>query len=344
MIRIVNVSKQFRHAGKSLPVLKNIHLHIKSGEIFGVIGRSGAGKSTLVRCMNFLEKPSSGEVYVDDVNLATLDHDALRETRHQMGMIFQHFNLLSMRTVFDNVALALELQGAPNDYIKKKVEELLVLVELMDKAHHYPSELSGGQKQRVAIARALATEPKVLLSDEGTSSLDPETTQSILSLLKKINRELGLTIVMITHEMDVVKKICHRLAVMEAGEVVEEGTVMDIFAEPKSPVTQRLTQSALRLDLPAEIENKMHREKSAEAFYPIVRLAFIGKQANEPHLANLLKNFSVEASILQADLEFIAESLIGVSICQLNGAEENIVAALHYLSDCGIKVEVMGYV
>lgn len=343
MIKLANLSKRFLTAGQSVTVLKNINLTIRRGEIFGVIGRSGAGKSTLVRCMNFLEMPEEGDVLIDGTRLADLNKKQLRKARHQIGMIFQHFNLLSSRTVAENIALPLELQGVSKKQITKKVAELISLVELNDKKNDYPSQLSGGQKQRVAIARALATDPAILLSDEATSALDPETTRSILALLKKINHELGLTIVLITHEMDVVKQICHRVAVMEQGEIVEENTVIDIFSQPKSPITQRLTQTSLRLDLPHELQQKM-KSTSFSGGHPIVRLAFIGQQASKPLISTLVKNFSVEASILEADLELIQDALVGICVCHLIGEENNIQQALSYLNDHQIKIEVMGYV
>ncbi|MEZ8709346.1 ATP-binding cassette domain-containing protein, partial [Vibrio alginolyticus] len=233
MIKVNQVNKVFYQGTKEINALIDINLHIPQGQIFGVIGSSGAGKSTLIRCVNMLEAPTSGEVIVDGIDLTKLSKSELSEARRNIGMIFQHFNLLSSRTVFNNVALPLELAGRDKAAIEAKVSELLELVGLSDKRDTYPANLSGGQKQRVAIARALASDPKVLLCDEATSALDPATTQSILELLREINRKLSITILLITHEMDVVKSICHEVAIIGDGELVEKGTVGEIFAHPK---------------------------------------------------------------------------------------------------------------
>ena len=225
MIKLSNISKTYTHKGKTIHALRGVDLDVQAGQIYGVVGQSGAGKSTLIRCVNLLERPTTGSVFVDGKDLTAMNDRQLLKARHDIGMIFQHFNLLSSRTVFDNIALPLELIGTRRKVIKEKVKSLLALTGLEDKARHYPAQLSGGQKQRVAIARALASDPKVLLSDEATSALDPKTTESILELLRDINAKLGLTILMITHEMEVVKKICHRVALIEGGELVESNDV-----------------------------------------------------------------------------------------------------------------------
>lgn len=343
MIKVSSLTKQYSQAKGSLSVLKGIDLSIRQGEIFGIIGRSGAGKSTLVRCLNYLEKPTSGAVTIDGVDLSTLNSSALRAQRKRIGMIFQHFNLLSSRTVAENVALPLELSAI--DKIKKqaKIHELLELVGLSDKANAYPGALSGGQKQRVAIARALACDPVILLSDEATSALDPETTVTILKLLKKINQKLGLTIVMITHEMEVVKSACHRVAVLEQGKVVEQGKVLDIFVSPQSEVTQALTQSALHLELPETIQQAI-KAQPFKGGAPIVRIAFVGNTAKEPLLVALYKRFEVSANILQADLEFIDGSPVGVCLSELTGEMEKTKQAIAFLQSEGLGVEVIGYV
>lgn len=241
MIKLDHITQTYKTPeGREFKALDDVSIEIRPGEIFGIIGRSGAGKSTLVRCINLLNRPSEGTVTVDGKNLTELSEDELRESRRSIGMIFQHFNLLSSRTVYDNVALPLELIGTPKDAIREKVEPLLKLVGLTEHAHKYPSQLSGGQKQRVGIARALTNDPKVLLSDEATSALDPETTVATLALLKRINKELGLTIVMITHEMQVVKQICERVVVMNYGKIVEQGSVVDIFMSPQHETTKAL--------------------------------------------------------------------------------------------------------
>ena len=247
MIELKHITQEYDTAdgkGKFF-ACKDVNVHIKPGDIFGIIGRSGAGKSTLVRCINLLNRPTSGSVIVDGKDLTKMSESELREERRSIGMIFQHFNLLSSRTVYGNVALPLELAGMPKDKIREKVMPLIELVGLSEHVNKYPSQLSGGQKQRVGIARALSSDPKILLSDEATSALDPETTQATLQLLKKINKELGLTIVMITHEMDVVKQICNRVVVMNKGVVVEEGDVLEVFRDPKNEVTQAMLGTAL---------------------------------------------------------------------------------------------------
>ena len=234
MIELVNVEKTYHTSSGDIHALKRTSLTINQGEIFGIIGLSGAGKSTLIRCINMLEVPTAGQVFVDGEELTAMTETQLRKARQNIGMIFQHFNLLASRTVFDNIAFPLEIQGLGKDEIKKRVEPLLELVQLQDRADHYPSQLSGGQKQRVGIARALASNPKVLLCDEATSALDPQTTKSILNLLRDINQRLNLTIVMITHQMEVVKEICDRVAVIENGSIIEEGNMVDVFTNPRN--------------------------------------------------------------------------------------------------------------
>ncbi len=343
MIQLQHLSKSFSAARTTIHALNDITLEIPSGEIFGVIGKTGAGKSTLIRCVNLLEQPSNGKVVIEGVDLCTLSPCELRAQRKSIGMIFQHFNLLESRTVYENVAFPLELSRQSNQSIKETVEPLLELVGLSDRQNAYPHQLSGGQKQRVAIARALATKPKLLLCDEATSALDPETTQSILALLKKINREFNLTILLITHEMDVVKSICDRIGVLSQGKLVEQGTVIEIFTEPKKEETKSLTQKSLHLELPNYLQERLSKEYQ-EGLNPIVRLAYVGASANEPVIAHLQKQFNVAVSILQADLESIHDSVIGFTVCQLVGEQEACSESIQYLIDSGIKVEVVGYV
>ncbi|HHW15709.1 MAG TPA: ATP-binding cassette domain-containing protein, partial [Firmicutes bacterium] len=259
MIRLVDVKKTYRQGKGETRALRGVTLQVEKGEIFGIIGPSGAGKSTLLRCINLLERPDSGEVWVDGQEITRLSGAALRRERRTIGMVFQHFNLLSSRTVAGNVAFPLEIAGVPRPAIRARVPELLALVGLEDKANAYPAALSGGQKQRVGIARALANHPKVLLSDEATSALDPETTKSILALLRRINRELGLTIVLITHEMTVVREVCDRVAVLEDGRIVEEGAVAEVFARPQAALTRRFVQGVFGADLPAEVQERRLR-------------------------------------------------------------------------------------
>ena len=262
MIKLDHITQTYKTPeGREFKALDDVSIEIRPGEIFGIIGRSGAGKSTLVRCINLLNRPSEGTVTVDGKNLTELSEDELRESRRSIGMIFQHFNLLSSRTVYDNVALPLELVGTPKNVIREKVEPLLKLVGLTEHAHKYPSQLSGGQKQRVGIARALTNDPKVLLSDEATSALDPETTVATLALLKRINKELGLTIVMITHEMQVVKQICERVVVMNYGKIVEQGKVVDIFMSPQHETTKALIGNVMARDMPASILDRFRKAR-----------------------------------------------------------------------------------
>mgnify|MGYP000016602758 FL=1 len=255
MIELVNVEKTYHTSSGDIHALKRTSLTINQGEIFGIIGLSGAGKSTLIRCINMLEVPTAGQVFVDGEELTAMTETQLRKARQNIGMIFQHFNLLASRTVFDNIAFPLEIQGLGKDEIKKRVEPLLELVQLQDRADHYPSQLSGGQKQRVGIARALASNPKVLLCDEATSALDPQTTKSILNLLRDINQRLNLTIVMITHQMEVVKEICDRVAVIENGSIIEEGNMVDVFTNPQNQTTKEFVKSVDKNTLPESLKS-----------------------------------------------------------------------------------------
>ena len=264
MIKLKNISKIFDISGKKLTALDNVSLEIPKGQICGVIGASGAGKSTLIRCVNLLEKPTSGSVIIDGKELTELSEAQLIQERRNIGMIFQHFNLLSSRTVFGNIALPLELEKKPQEHIQQKVNALLELVGLNDKRDVYPANLSGGQKQRVAIARALASDPKVLLCDEATSALDPATTQSILKLLKEINRTLGITILLITHEMDVVKRICDQVAVIDKGQLIEQGSVSEIFSNPKTSLAQEFIRSTFHISLPDEYGKIIANTKTSE--------------------------------------------------------------------------------
>lgn len=342
MIKISNLEKIYHNKNGQFAALKDISFHVNPGEIFGIIGKSGAGKSTLIRCVNLLEKPSRGQVVVDSLDLTAVNASKLRAARRQIGMVFQHFNLLLSRTVFDNIALPLEFAGESHGAIKNKVHSLLELVNLQDRANYYPENLSGGQKQRAAIARALITNSKVLLCDEITSALDPESTSSILKLLQKINSELGITILIITHEMDVIKNICDRVGILDNGELVEQGDVVSIFTSPKADATKKLTQSALHLDLPAYLQEKL-KPNFSPGLHPIVRLAFVGKTANEPIVATLLANYQVTANILLADLEQIHGVILGIMLCKLEGADNSIRQAISYLKNLNINVEVIGY-
>ncbi|HHX8584627.1 TPA: methionine ABC transporter ATP-binding protein MetN [Vibrio diabolicus] len=343
MIEIKNVNKVFYQGSKEILALKDINLHIAKGTIFGVIGSSGAGKSTLIRCVNMLEAPTSGSIIVDDIDLTKLSKKQLVETRRNIGMIFQHFNLLSSRTVFDNVALPLELAGKDKSQITTKVTELLKLVGLADKHESYPSNLSGGQKQRVAIARALASDPSVLLCDEATSALDPATTQSILELLKEINRKLNITILLITHEMEVVKSICHEVAIIGGGELVEKGTVGDIFAHPKTELAHQFIRSTLDLSIPEDYQARLQAER-VDGSYPLVRLEFTGATVDAPLMSQISRKYNIDVSILSSDLDYAGGVKFGMMVAELFGNEEDDNAALEYLRKHNVKVEVLGYV
>jgi D-methionine transport system ATP-binding protein len=343
MIAIEQLSKIYHHQNRRVSALQNITLNITDNEIFGVMGRSGSGKSTLLRCMNRLENPSSGRIFFDHIELTTLSKQYLRDKRRSIGMIFQSFNLLNSRNVYENISLPLELIREPSSVIQKKVNQLMEWVGLTDQQSHFPHQLSGGQKQRTAIARALVTNPKWLLCDEPTSALDPESTLNILRLLKRIRRELNVTIVLITHEMNVIKHACDRAAILDNGYLIEEGGVIDMFVNPTQPVTKEFTQHALHLDLPTYLKDALN-DQPAPQLSPVVRFAFVGSAANEPVIANLLKRFRVTVNILQADLESIHESLIGFLICKLTGEEENIKKSFIYLDKANVKVEIIGYV
>ncbi|WP_372383881.1 methionine ABC transporter ATP-binding protein MetN [Vibrio sp. BS-M-Sm-2] len=343
MIKVNQVNKVFYQGTKEINALIDINLHIPQGQIFGVIGSSGAGKSTLIRCVNMLEAPTSGEVIVDGIDLTKLSKSELSEARRNIGMIFQHFNLLSSRTVFNNVALPLELAGKDKAIIEAKVSELLELVGLADKRDTYPTNLSGGQKQRVAIARALASDPKVLLCDEATSALDPATTQSILELLREINRKLNITILLITHEMDVVKSICHEVAIIGGGELVEKGTVGDIFAHPKTELAHQFIRSTLDLTIPEDYQARL-QETRVNSSYPLVRLEFTGATVDAPLMTQIARKFNIDVSILSSDLDYAGGVKFGMMVAELFGNEADDNAAIQFLRDNNVKVEVLGYV
>lgn len=344
MIELKQIRKVYEGAVR-VEALKEINVTIEEGEIFGVIGQSGAGKSTLIRCINMLERPTSGSVIVDGVDLTKLNTVELREERKHIGMIFQHFNLLSSRTVYDNVAFPLELQGLSKEEIRERILPILDIVKLSDRLDNYPSQLSGGQKQRVGIARALASNPKVLLCDEATSALDPQTTKSILALLKDINRRLNLTIVLITHEMNVIKEICDRVAVIEGGTIIEEGPVVDVFTEPKEATTKEFVSAIIRHDLPEDaIAHLTLNETWVEGANPIVRLTFKGNVTDEPVVASIIRKFDTDVSILFGGVDYIQDMSFGHLIVELKGEHAKSEAAIDYLHNLPIGSEVIGYV
>ena len=344
MIKLNNITKIFTLPDKKLTALDNVSLHVPKGQICGVIGASGAGKSTLIRCVNLLERPTHGAVIFDDVELTQLSDAELVKTRRQIGMIFQHFNLLTSRTIFENVALPLELENKSKAEIQEKTTALLALVGLSDKHNVYPANLSGGQKQRVAIARALASDPKVLLCDEATSALDPATTQSILKLLKEINRTLGITILLITHEMEVVKRICDQVAVIDKGRLIEQGTVSEIFSNPKTELAQEFISSTFHITLPEEyLENLSDTPKHAKS-YPIIKFEFTGRSVDAPLLSQASKKFGVELSILTSQIDYAGGVKFGFTIAEVEGDEDAITQAKVYLMENNVRVEVLGYV
>ena len=344
MIELQHIDKIYHTSSGDLHALKDINLTINEGEIYGIIRLSGAGKSTLVRCINMLEKPTSGKVIVDGQEMTALGEEQLRKARQNIGMIFQHFNLLSSRTVFGNIAFPLEIQGLDKAAIQKKVEPLLDLVGLKDRADHYPSQLSGGQKQRVGIARALASDPKVLLCDEATSALDPQTTESILNLLRDINKRLHITIVMITHQMNVVKEICDRVAVIENGEIIEQGSMVDIFTNPQKATTREFVASIQHNDLPDFVRKlDIHKDYKA-GDKALVSLSFIGDSAGEPIVSVLIKEYDTNVNILTANIENLQDTPFGTLLIEVEGDEAHLKKALDYLHERKVKDEVIGYV
>lgn len=321
-----------------MTAVDNIDLTIDKGEIFGVIGYSGAGKSTLIRMLNGLENPSSGSVVVADREISKIRGSELRQARQEIGMIFQHFNLLWSRTVRDNIAFPLEIAGVSKEERLKKVDELIKLVGLEGREDAYPSQLSGGQKQRVGIARALANDPKVLLCDEATSALDPQTTDAILDLLVDINKRLGLTIVLITHEMHVIRKICHRVAVMEAGRVVELGSVLNVFKSPEQPITKRFVQQVTEPE-----ESKETIEHLLEQFPngKVVKLTFIGESAEQPIITNLIRQFNIAVNIVQGKVSQTQNGAYGSLFVHLTGEPEEVAQAVAYLDKQEVSSEVI---
>jgi D-methionine transport system ATP-binding protein len=335
VIEFRNVSKIFKSKARTIEALKNINLTIEKGDIFGVIGFSGAGKSTLLRMVNLLEKPTSGQILVDGQDLSKLSEKELRQAKKNIGMIFQHFNLLRSKTVFDNVAMPLKLRKTPKSVIEERVYELLHFVGLSDKANSYPNQLSGGQKQRVGVARALATNPSILLCDEPTSALDPQTTTSILQLLKRVNQEYNVTILMITHEMEVIKQICNRVAVMQNGEIVEEGTILDIFSKPKTETARNFVRSVLKDEIPQSIFNIL---QSDGKFSKIYNIEFIGESSGKPILSKVAKSFAVDVNILFGSINELQGVPFGNLIVELQGEEAEIARAYDFIVQQNVLV------
>lgn len=338
MITVHHVTKVFQTKSGPITAVDDVSLEIKKGEIFGVIGYSGAGKSTLIRMFNGLEKPTSGKINIFGKDITNLKGAELRKTRQEIGMIFQHFNLLWSRNVRENISFPLEVAKVPKEERKKRVDDLIRLVGLEGKEESYPSQLSGGQKQRVGIARALANNPKVLLCDEATSALDPETTDSILDLLLDINQKFGLTIIIITHEMHVIRKICQRVAVMEEGRIVESGPVLEVFKHPKQPITKKFVRQVT--------EKEDARETIAQLLekYPsgkIIRLSFVGDVAEQPVISKLIKNSNAVINILQGNITQTRFGAYGNLYLHLNGSEEDMKQAIRFLQEEQVEVEVI---
>jgi len=333
MIEFHNVYVSFPDKGKNIEAVKNVSFDIKEGEIFGIVGTSGAGKSTLLRTINLLQRPTQGSVLIKGKDITHLRGEDLRKLRVEIGMIFQQFNLINTKTIFENVAFGLKTAGKSKEEIMKRVPELLELVGLSDRASAYPSKLSGGQKQRVGIARAIANNPHILLCDEPTSALDLETTNSILDLLKEVNTKLGITTVIISHEMNVIKKICDRVAVMTDGEVLELDNVFNVFTMPKHPFTKGLVNHTINLDLPTRMLNEKGKR--------ILKIIYSGEKAEEAVISDTVKLFNVHLNILHGKIEYITNKPFGVLIVHLDGTKENVTSAENYLKERTFEVEVI---
>ena len=338
MIEFKNISKHYELKGQTIRALDQINLSIPEGSIFGIIGYSGAGKSTLIRLINLLESPNQGQIIINQTDFTALDARSLRQERANIGMIFQHFNLLQTKTVAANIEMPLKLLGVPKAEREKRLNELLEFIDLKHKKDAFPDELSGGQKQRVGIARALANHPKILLCDEATSALDPQTTKSVLALLKKINKEQNITIVMVTHEMDVIESICDYVAVMEQGKVIETGSTLEIFSQPKHPTTKNFIQTVLQQQLPVNILSNLENQNH----HSIYSLQFLGTSAQETVVQAAIKQFDISLNILFANMTEINGAVIGQMFIQLLGDPEIIQQTIEFFKQNGVKIEQSG--
>lgn len=346
IIALDNIDISFRQKKRVIEAVKNVTVHINQGDIYGIVGYSGAGKSTLVRVINLLQVPVAGRIEVDGDLLyaegkVQLTSSELREKRRDIGMIFQHFNLMAQKTARENIAFALKHSSLTKAEKLKKVDDLLELVGLSDRADNYPAQLSGGQKQRVAIARALANDPKILISDESTSALDPKTTKQILSLLQRLNKELGLTIVMITHEMQIVKDICHRVAVMQNGVLIEEGSVLDIFSDPKEALTEEFIQTATGIDEAMVKINQQEVVANLAETAVLAQLKYAGTTTDEPILNEIDRRFEVTANILYGNIEILDGLPVGQMVVILDGKPANVAAAQVALQEAGVAVTIL---
>ncbi|WP_078544161.1 methionine ABC transporter ATP-binding protein [Litchfieldia alkalitelluris] len=338
MIKLSNVSKIYESKNNKVTAVNDINLNVNSGEIFGIIGYSGAGKSTLIRLLNGLETPTNGTIDVAGHNITKANSTSLRKARREISMIFQHFNLLWSRTVRENIAFPLEINGVPKKKRLQRVDELIKLVGLEGRENAYPSQLSGGQKQRVGIARALANNPKVLLCDEATSALDPQTTDSILELLVDINERLGLTIVLITHEMHVIRKICHRVAVMDSGAIVEQGEVLEVFKKPKQPITKRFVQQVTE---PEETKETIAHLVDQYPNGRVVQLTFVGEAAEQPVITHIIRHFELNVNILQGKISQTQNGSYGTLFIHMDGELTEVERAIDYIKEQQVEVEVV---
>lgn len=327
MIQLDGVTKSYGNGAGQIQAVEDVNLSVEKGDIYGVIGFSGAGKSTLLRCVNLLERPTLGKVTIEGEELTELPKQKLRQARKKIGMVFQHFNLLESKTVFANVAFPLKMVGENKQTVNHRVTELLSFVGLEDQANKYPDQLSGGQKQRIGIARALATSPNVLLCDEATSALDPQTTKSILELLKKVNREYQITILIITHEMQVIRDICNRVAVMEDGKVIEEGSIFDVFSSPQTQTASKFVSSVMQDKIPPSITNLLQ-----DGYRHIYRVTYVGDSAGKPVLSQVSKQFDVEVNVLHGQITELQEIPFGNLIVELQGRDDEVKRAKQFIN------------
>ncbi|MCR4690741.1 MAG: ATP-binding cassette domain-containing protein [Lachnospiraceae bacterium] len=339
MIKLENLEKTYHTDAGDVHALSNVSLTIPKGSVYGIVGASGAGKSTLIRSINLLEKPDAGKVFIDGENITLLSGKSLEQKRQKIGMIFQHFNLLKSKTVYENIAFPLKYRKEKPKEIEKRVDALLKLVDLEDKKGSYPSQLSGGQKQRVAIARALANDPNILLCDEATSALDPQTTASILTLLRNLNEKLGITVVLITHQMSVVKEICDRVAVVEAGQIVEEAQTYELFANPQKEITKRFVDTVFHNDDVERLLEQDDLQKRLSRGEEIWHLVFRGEGANHAYIAELIRKFYLDISVIYGSIEIIQNKPIGNLYVSIGGNDGCLRGALGYLRREGISTE-----
>lgn len=336
MIQLQSIVKQFESKAGTFNAVDHVDLHVKKGEIHGVIGYSGAGKSTLIRCVNLLERPTSGSVLINGKDLTKASTNELRKTRQKIGMIFQHFNLLKTATVYDNIAIPLKLLGYDKKKVDEQVRKYAEIVGLTDKLSSFPNQLSGGQKQRVAIARALSQEPEILLSDEATSALDPETTDSILDLLLEINEKFGITILLITHEMNVIQKICDYVYVLEKGKVVEHNTAIELFTSPKHSTTRKFLSTISQRHLPEPLISQLNSTGA------VMRLTFIGESTGKPLVAEISSRFNVQPNILTANIIELKNGIVGNIVVHVNSDPSQTEEIAQYLTSNGVRIEFLG--